>query len=193
METAYRNYFVATFLKSCRHLASMKVNCHLLVLQAFPQERVVALSFDDLPAGALFFFFLFFFLFLWRSLRGAPSCAGPFDWCWMVVLLSADNVPMARAVQLWMTQCHLCQAFIFSTFCPTDTSLRRVSSICLSGSMLLFKWHIKLLSNSLYLSLPYPFSSLCHRDSRTELWDWLFLHMYNWVPHGHDFRAIKTC
>lgn len=48
METAYRNYFVATFLKSCRHLASMKVNCHLLVLQAFAQERVVALSFDDL-------------------------------------------------------------------------------------------------------------------------------------------------
>ena len=54
METTYRGYCVALSWKSCRDLASMKVNCHLLVLQAFAQGRVAALSFDDLWLPILF-------------------------------------------------------------------------------------------------------------------------------------------
>ena len=59
MATAYRSYFVALSWKSCRDLASVKVNCHLLVLQAFAQGRVVALSFDNLWLPTLIFPLLF--------------------------------------------------------------------------------------------------------------------------------------
>lgn len=171
-------------LKSCRDLASMKLtaicwSCRYL------HRKELRPFFWGLVAGGPFPP-----LFLWRSLSRAPPRAGHFDGCWGVVLPPADNVLMARAVQFWMTQCHLCQEFIFSTFCPTDTSLRCVSSICLSDSMLLFKWRIKPCSQ---FFLPKPFHNLSLSYAvktaiRSYRNDCSFICSIQWVPHGHDFR-----
>lgn len=165
METAYRSYFVTISLKSCRHLAlggkgaAICWFCrHLHKKDWWPfSARLVAA--DSCPI----------------FVHGASSETGHFARCWVVARLSADNVPMAWAVQLWMSQWHLCQAFIFSTFCPTDASLRCVSAICLSGTMLCLSDTQSFVPDSLYLN-PVVALLLHYSSSHTEPREQRFLH-----------------
>lgn len=173
MEAVSRSYYAAISLRGWRHPAARQVwtaICWLCV----PLYKEAVAPFLLMTWGWWFFSLLFCELGKPLPVQAAPTGA----------VLSADDVPIACAVQYWMTHGHLCQAFIFSAFCPTHMSLGCVSLFPLDQC---FCW------SDTQSIVPDPsvasvFLTLLERPQ--EATETMISHIFRWILMGFGFNFI---